>query len=199
MRARAGRFARFGAKKDGLVTWLDEVRAAVRQPWGQWSRLGLIIALLGAVVDQGFKLFMIFVVEIDKVQPIAVGPYLELVMAWNFGVSYGLLTQESDAGRWMLFAIKVAAVIGLWLWLSRVTSRLVAVSIALIIGGAIGNAIDRATWGAVADFFHVFVEEWGFSWYIFNLADVWIVAGVIGLLYDSLRPGHDDATKSSSS
>lgn len=181
------------------MTWLEEVRAALRQPFGPLSRLGLIIALSFAAIDQAFKLFMILVVDIDRVQPIAVGPYLELVMAWNFGVSYGLLTQETDWGRWMLFALKVVAVIGLWLWLSRVTSRLVAVSIALIIGGAIGNAIDRAVWGAVADFFHVFVEDWGFSWYIFNLADVWIVAGVAGLLYDSFRPGHDDATKSASS
>jgi signal peptidase II len=73
-------------------------------------------------------------------------------------------------------------------WLAHATSRLTALSLGLIIGGAVGNAIDRAAYGAVADFvlFHITTETWTFNWYVFNLADVGIVAGVIGLLYDSL-------------
>jgi signal peptidase II len=73
----------------------------------------------------------------------------------------------------------------LWLWLNHSsTGKLMSVSIALIIGGAIGNAIDRVRIGGVADFFSL--HAYGFYWYVFNIADVAIVAGVVGLLYDSL-------------
>ena len=73
-------------------------------------------------------------------------------------------------------------------WLARAQDRLIALSLGLIIGGAIGNAIDRLAYGWVADFvfFHISTANWRFDWYVFNLADVAIVAGVIGLLYDSL-------------
>ena len=82
----------------------------------------------------------------------------------------------------------VVAVIVLTLWLARADRRLVAVSLGLIAGGAVGNAIDRALYGAVADFFSL--HAFGFYWYIFNIADVAIVVGVMGLLYDLLFSGH---------
>ena len=72
--------------------------------------------------------------------------------------------------------------------LRRITSPLAAASIGLIIGGAVGNAIDRIAYGAVADFFSL--HAFGFEWYVFNIADTAIVAGVLGLLYDSLFRGH---------
>jgi signal peptidase II len=73
-------------------------------------------------------------------------------------------------------------------WLARAGSRLSAVALGLIIGGAIGNALDRLIHGAVMDFvlFHITTASWTFNWYVFNLADVAIVAGVVGLLYESL-------------
>ncbi len=83
----------------------------------------------------------------------------------------------------------------LWVWLTRAPSRLAALSLGLIIGGAVGNAIDRFHWPGVMDFvlFHIDTAAFTFRWYIFNLADAAIVAGVIGLLYESLlRP---DAAK----
>ena len=84
--------------------------------------------------------------------------------------------------------MKAIAVVLLWLWLSRTALRLTALSLGLIIGGAIGNAIDRFAHGAVVDFvlLHVTTASFSFKWYVFNLADVAIVAGVIGLLYDTL-------------
>jgi signal peptidase II len=83
----------------------------------------------------------------------------------------------------------------LWIWLAKASSRLSAVALGLIIGGAIGNGIDRLTYGAVADFvlLHAETDTWHFNWYVFNLADVAIVAGVVGLLYESLWP--DSAQK----
>ena len=103
------------------------------------------------------------------------------------GISYGLFPQTGPIGPWALFAFKIAAVAFLWVWLARVTQRLTALSLGLVIGGAIGNAIDRAAYGAVADFvlFHITTASWTFRWYVFNLADVGIVAGVVGLLYES--------------
>ena len=88
----------------------------------------------------------------------------------------------------MLLAFKAVAVLLLSVWLARAKDRLIALSLGLIIGGAAGNAIDRLAYGWVADFvfFHISTADWRFNWYVFNLADVAIVAGVIGLLYDSL-------------
>jgi signal peptidase II len=82
-------------------------------------------------------------------------------------------------------------VVVLWAWLSQAENRLTAVSLGLIIGGAIGNAIDRLVHGAVVDFalLHITTETWAFNWYVFNLADVAIVAGVAGLLYETLLGG----------
>ena len=109
----------------------------------------------------------------------------------NTGISYGLLQTQGPLGQWLLLAVKAAAVALLWVWLAHARDRLTALSLGLIVGGAIGNAIDRLAYGWVADFvfFHVNAANWHFSWYVFNLADVAIVAGVIGLLYDSVAGG----------
>ncbi len=134
----------------------------------------------------------------------ALAPFLDLVLTWNTGISYGLFPQEGPFGQWVLLALKAIAVVLLWIWLARTTSRLTALSLGLIIGGAIGNAIDRLAYGAVVDFvlFHVTTASFNFNWYVFNLADVAIVAGVIGLLYETLSatapqkrpdPGHNSA------
>jgi signal peptidase II len=159
--------------------------------WGAQSPLGLTIAVLTVLADQASKLWLLFAFDIGAKGTVTVTPFFDLVLVWNKGISYGLLTQDSGLGRLGLIAFACAATIALIMWLARVTSPLTAAAIGLIIGGAIGNAIDRVAYGAVADFFafHAF----GFEWYIFNIADVAIVAGVIGLLYDSLFGGHKKA------
>jgi signal peptidase II len=90
-----------------------------------------------------------------------------------------------------LFAFKLAAVVFLWVWLARARWRLTAVALGLIIGGAIGNALDRLHWPGVMDFvlFHIETASFEFRWYVFNFADVAIVAGVLVLLYESLLTG----------
>jgi signal peptidase II len=114
-------------------------------------------------------------------------PVLDLVLTWNKGISYGLFQQDSTFGQWALFGVKVAATIFLWAWLSQAGSRLTAFSLGLIIGGAFGNAIDRLAHGAVMDFVHLHTPGYGFNWYVFNLSDTAIVAGVALLLYESVR------------
>ncbi len=167
--------------------------AAARAPLllsGPFTGLGLVIALLVAALDQAVKLWLLFVYELAGKGPVRLAPFLDLVLIWNTGISYGWFQQEGPFGQWALLALKAVAVALLWIWLARAGSRLTAVAIGLIIGGAIGNAIDRLAYGAVADFvfFHVTTASWTFDWYVFNLADAAIVAGVIGLLYESLLP-----------
>ena len=159
--------------------------------WGHYSALGAAVALAAASADQLFKLWMIGVLDAQPVQRIALTPFFDLVMAWNRGISYGLLKQDSDAGRWGLVAVSVLAVLALAYWLAQLQSRFPALSLGLIIGGAAGNVIDRVRFGAVADFFSFHVGS--FHWYIFNLADVAIVAGVAGLLFNSLAASHKSA------
>lgn len=163
--------------------------------WGPYSALALGLLLMALATDQGSKLYLMRVTRIGEIAPIQLGPWFEIVMAWNPGISYGLFAQGSMTGQYVLGTLMLTAAVGLWFWAARAANRLVAMSVALIAGGAIGNAIDRFAYGAVADFFHFFIESAGFHWYIFNIADVWIVAGVVGLLYDSFVGGHDDAAK----
>jgi signal peptidase II len=146
---------------------------------------------MAAVIDQAVKLWLLFVVDLGGRGIVSIAPFLDLVLTWNTGISYGLFRQEGPLGQWALLALKAIAVALLWIWLSRAVSRLTALSLGLIIGGAVGNAIDRFAYGAVADFvlFHVSTASFSFKWYVFNLADVAIVAGVIGLLYETLAGG----------
>ena len=156
--------------------------------WGPFTLLGLAITAATAVVDQATKLWLIFHADLGGRARVTLTPFLDLVLTWNKGISYGLFPQEGPFGQWALLALKAIAAVLLWIWLARATSRLTAVSLGLIIGGAIGNAIDRLAYGAVADFllFHITTQSFDFNWYVFNLADVAIVGGVAGLLYETL-------------
>ena len=158
--------------------------------WGPFCRLGLAVAIAAAAVDQASKLWVIFGTDLGTRGSITLLPFLDLVLTWNTGISYGLFPQEGPLGQWALLALKAIAAVLLWVWLARASSRLTAVALGLIIGGAVGNAIDRLAYGAVADFvlLHVTTASFNFKWYVFNIADAAIVAGVVGLLYETLAP-----------
>jgi len=115
---------------------------------------------------------------------ITLTPFLDVVMVWNKGISYGLFQQSSAFGRAVLLTIALVTCLILIIWLARSSHRLVAFALGLLIGGALGNALDRFVHGAVADFFSL--HAFGFYWYVFNLADMAVVAGVALLLYDSI-------------
>jgi signal peptidase II len=158
---------------------------------GPWTRFGLTVALTACALDQASKIYLLFVFDLAANGPVRLGPFIDIVLARNTGISYGLFQTQGPLGQWMLLAFKAVAVLLLSVWLARAKDRLIALSLGLIIGGAAGNAIDRLAYGWVADFvfFHISTADWRFNWYVFNLADVAIVAGVIGLLYDSLVIG----------
>jgi signal peptidase II len=155
---------------------------------GPLTRYGFAVTLVTAALDQASKLYLLHVYDLGARGSVHVLPFVDFVLTRNTGISYGLFQQD---GPWLLLAIKVVAVIALWIWLARAETKLTAAALGLIIGGAIGNAIDRLAYGWVADFvlFHIETASWRFYWYVFNLADVAIVAGVVGLLYESLFSG----------
>jgi signal peptidase II len=150
------------------------------------SPRGLALALVVTVfvLDQATKLWFLHGYDLRIHQPLVLAPFAELVVVWNRGISYGLFQQETELGRWILVVGSIVASLALGVWMLRTNVRVLALSLALIVGGALGNAVDRTIYGAVFDFVHL---HWGrFSWYVFNVADAAIVAGVAGLLYDSL-------------
>ena len=161
--------------------------------WGPLSPLGLGVAAVTALADQAHKAWMLYVYDIAARGIVRIASFFDLVLVWNRGISYGLFPQESALGRLGLILFAFGASAGLAAWLARVDTKLTAVSIGLIIGGAIGNAIDRILYGAVADFFSL--HAFGFQWYVFNIADAAIVAGVVGLLYELVGQGPQKGRK----
>lgn len=155
--------------------------------YGPLTRDGFTIALITLLLDQALKLWLLFGYNLAGKGRVALLPFFDLVLTWNRGISYGMFQQGTTLGRFVLLGITLFAVALLWVWLARAGNRLTALSLGLIIGGALGNAVDRLAYGAVADFalFHVTTASFTFNWYVFNLADAAIVAGVAGLLYDS--------------
>jgi signal peptidase II len=153
-------------------------------------RAGVIAGVATLVIDQASKLWLLFVFNIADRGVVKVTPFFDLVLAWNIGISFGWFQNDSLLAQAVLTAIKAVAVIVLAIWMARSRNWLATVALGLIIGGAIGNAIDRVAYGAVVDFalFHVQIGGNTFNWYVFNLADTAIVAGVAALLYDSF-PG----------
>lgn len=150
--------------------------------------IGLGLAAVTIVVDQAVKILLIAVLT-DPDRMIAVTGFFNLVYVKNFGVSFGLFNAGSSAGPWILSILSVAVAAGLVLWLRRIQSQWLGAAVGLIIGGAIGNAIDRIRLGSVADFFDFYA--FGYHWWAFNIADAAIVGGVAFIVLDGLFSGRE--------
>ncbi len=152
--------------------------------------IGLLAAGAALLADQGTKLLMLYgfgFAEMKAIEHVQVLPFFNLVMVWNRGVSYGLFPAEGPVGTAILSLFSLAAVAGLGWWLWHSTREALGFGLGLVIGGAVGNLLDRLIHGAVADFFHFYA--FSYDWYVFNVADAAITLGVIALLYDALlRP-----------
>ena len=161
--------------------------------------VGLACAAAALALDQGSKLALLYgfhFIEMGPGDHVALLPFFDLVMVWNPGISYGLLPAHGLAGTAILAVFSLAAVGGLGWWLWHAGRRLLAAALGLVIGGAIGNLIDRLVYGRVADFFHFYLH--GYDWYVFNVADCAITLGVAALLYDALlRPEPEAASRQS--
>lgn len=141
--------------------------------------LGLDVLIL----DRLHKYIQINVMGWTGGEVINIAPFMDYTLVWNTGISYGLLGGLTPE---MLLLIMGAAMIALLFWWIKDTAILTRIGIALALGGALSNAIDRVIYGAVADFFHFYIGGW--SWYVFNIADVAISLGVVLLIFDVLRP-----------
>jgi signal peptidase II len=163
--------------------------------WGPLSPYGAWVAVVTLALDQASKWWVLVGYGLQDKGRVRVTPFLDLVYVKNLGISYGLLPLDGRLGQWVLAAFAGLAVLALAAWLARgIASRLMAASVGLIMGGAVGNAIDRLVYGGVADFIQL--HAFGFYWYVFNIADAAIVAGVCGLLYDALGLSRNRAAKS---
>ena len=152
--------------------------------------LGIVAALIVLAADQASKWWVLAVLDLPALGSVEVLPVLNLTMVWNRGVTFGLF---NSLGAWGAPALGVGALLVvcvLGVWLTRAERALVAGALGAIAGGAVGNVIDRIRFGAVVDFIHA--HAWGWSWYVFNVADAAIVCGVVALLLDGLRTRRPD-------
>lgn len=166
--------------------------SVVAGPYGMRGRpLALALAAALFVIDQATKI-MVLAIPRDTL-PIRVAPVLDITLVWNRGISYGLF-QQDGTGRWILVALTMVAAVALGIWMWRTPRQVTRLAVAAIVGGALGNLVDRVVYGAVVDFVHLHWGTW--SWYVFNVADAAIVLGVLVLLVDSLfSPGAGGAKR----
>jgi signal peptidase II len=145
-------------------------------------RSGLLVALLVVVLDQATKALIL--ASFETGEALEVLPFFNLVLVWNRGVSFGMLDTAGAGAPWILSGIALAVVVGLLVWLRRAEEWPLAAGLALVIGGALGNVIDRVRFGAVVDFIDVHAVGW--HWPAFNVADSAIVVGAAVLVLDGL-------------
>ena len=149
----------------------------------QAMRRGLGIALIVFGLDQVTKYWILEHV-MQPPQVLEVTPFFNLVLGWNRGVSFGMFNQDSQWNAWILSGIAIAIVVALLVWLRKADKFLVAAALGLIIGGALGNVVDRAQFGAVVDFLDFHMA--GYHWPAFNVADSGITVGAVLLVVDAL-------------
>jgi signal peptidase II len=150
------------------------------------SRPGWMAFILAAVVfatDQASKYWILSVLKLAEGQSIPIAGPLHLTGVWNHGVSFGLLTANHDLARWAFVAFSLIVAVVLAGWVRKTERPLFATALGFLIGGAVGNAIDRVRFGAVADF--IDVSRLHFPW-VFNVADAAINVGIVCLLLDML-------------
>nr|WP_310523666.1 signal peptidase II [Polymorphobacter sp.] len=148
------------------------------------KRLGFGVALLVFVLDQLSKYWILNVVRLPERGYIEVLPFFRLTFVGNVGVSMGLFRANSDLGRWLLVAVTAVIAGAVAVWIVREKQRPDVLALGLVLGGALGNIVDRVRFGYVVDFLHFF---WGErSFWVFNVADAAITAGVLLLLMRAL-------------
>lgn len=147
---------------------------------------GLLAAAIVLAADQASKYWIVNVLDLPSLGSVELLSWLNLTMVWNQGVTFGLLRQGSATGTYVLAGVSMLVVCFLLTWMARAERVLLAVALGAVAGGAIGNVLDRLRFGRVVDFIHA--HAFGYSWYVFNVADAAIVCGVGILILDGLLP-----------
>lgn len=165
---------------------MSEAVLAAGAPRPAWRCRGIGAALFALVLllDQGSKYWILYVLDLPSRESVPVLPFFNLTMVWNRAITFGMLGGLAGMGRIVFTVLALAVVLVLTIWLARTTRPWVAAGLGAVMGGAIGNVIDRLHYGAVVDFVHL--HAYGYSFYVFNLADASIDCGVAILLFDSL-------------
>lgn len=144
---------------------------------------GLLIAGATLVADQAVK-FAMLIYLIEGFRPsVRLLPFFDLVVVWNYGVSFGMFNTGSSSAAHLFAGLAFAIVLGLVWWMRNAENRNVVLALGLVVGGAIGNVVDRLRFGAVFDFFDFHVAGW--HWPAFNVADSAITIGVAVLFWDA--------------
>ena len=146
-------------------------------------KAGIIIALATLAADQLHKYIMLHVVGMVDGRVIEVTSFFNIVMVWNYGVSFGMFNNGSSANAYILVLMTLAIVTFLFIWMKRTNSKWQTVALGMVIGGALGNAVDRVAYGAVADFLDFYYRP--HHWPAFNVADMAISVGVFLLVVES--------------
>ena len=151
----------------------------------KYRRNGVIIAVLIFILDQVSKFLVMEPLQLPARGQIELLPFFNLTWAQNYGVSMGFLTASTEFQRWALVALTGLIGIAVFLWMNREKAKWDIVALGLILGGAMGNIVDRARLGYVADFADLHVGDFR-PFLIFNLADACISIGVVILLARAL-------------
>jgi len=160
--------------------------AAAGRSFAAALRLALPIFAAVAIADQASKWAVLNFLE-QPPRIVEVTGFLNLVLTYNTGVSFGLFGGETVWKPWLLSGVAVAVVAALFVWLKRQPQPFLAVAVGLVAGGAIGNTVDRLRFGSVVDFLDFHLGGW--HWYVFNVADSAVVVGVALIVLDGLFQG----------
>ena len=138
------------------------------------------------IIDRLVKVYLLNFLQENQLNSLRLYNFFEVVLVWNKGVSYGLFPQQSYAGQ--LIIIFFSLIICVWIakFITNSEIRYRSITLILILAGASSNIIDRLIYGAVADFFHFEIAT--YSWYVFNIADIYIVSGLLILIYAFIYP-----------
>ncbi|MBS3962735.1 MAG: signal peptidase II [Sandarakinorhabdus sp.] len=175
------RFSRYRA--------LQPLRRSRRHRGGLLKRAAYALAALVLAIDQLTKWWIIEIVELESRISVPLLSFFSLTWVENRGVSMGMLQADSELGRWLLVALTAVIAIVVGFWIRRERQWPEALALALVLGGAIGNIIDRIRFGYVVDFVHLHIGQWSF--YVFNVADAAISVGVVILLVRAVIGGSD--------
>ncbi|MBL1433199.1 MAG: lipoprotein signal peptidase [Gammaproteobacteria bacterium] len=153
-------------------------------------KIGLLLAVVVIVIDQQTKVWALSVLTLYE--PVAIFSGLNMTLAYNPGVAFSLFDEYGDAGRWLLSALAIGVSIFLlaWLWRLQQNERFMGAALGLVLGGALGNVIDRIQFGHVVDFVDVYYQQ--AHWPAFNVADAAITLGAMLLVWDTLFGKHND-------
>lgn len=151
------------------------------------TALGVATGVVVLAADQASKWWILHGLDLPGLRQTVLLPVLNLTMVWNRGVTFGLLTGSGAWNAPILAAVALAVVVALGVWLRRAETRVAAMALGAVAGGALGNIVDRLRFGAVVDFIDAHIGAW--HWYVFNVADAAIVCGVAVLVIESMLRG----------